>query len=229
MATLHVLKVFIGEGGRGGNLLGVFLEGQQVPEEERQQVTADLGFSETVFLEDRERGELRIFTPGMEIPFAGHPLVGTAWLLAQRGGRAPQVLRPPAGEIPVRMEDELTFIRGKAQWAPPFEQIELGSAAEVDALEGPPEGRDFAGVWAWEDEEGGRVRVRVFAPAASVPEDEASGSNAVVLATKLGRRIRIRQGGGSLILAEPISDGSVEIGGRTELVEVRNYEGASSS
>jgi predicted PhzF superfamily epimerase YddE/YHI9 len=229
MATLHVLKVFIGEGGRGGNLLGVFLDGQQVPEEERQRVTADLGFSETVFLQDRERGELRIFTPGMEIPFAGHPLVGTAWLLAQQEGRAPKILRPPAGEIPVRIEEELTFVRGKAQWAPPFEQIELGSPDEVDALEGPPQGHDFAGVWAWEDQEGGRVRVRVFAPAAGVPEDEASGSNAVVLATMLGRSIRIRQGKGSLILAEPRSDGSVEIGGRTELVEVREYEGTSPS
>jgi PhzF family phenazine biosynthesis protein len=127
VATLHVLKVFIGEGGRGGNLLGVFLDGQQVPEEARQRVTADLGFSETVFLQDRQRGELRIFTPSMEIPFAGHPLVGTSWLLAQQGGMSPQILRTPAGEIPVRMEDELTFVRGRAEWAPPFEQIELGS------------------------------------------------------------------------------------------------------
>ena len=227
MATLHVLKVFIGEGGTGGNPLGVFLEGHQVPHEQRQHVAADLGFSETVFIEDRELGELRIFTPGTELPFAGHPLVGTAWLLAEDGA-APQVLRPPAGEVPVRFEGEFTFISGRAEWAPPFEQVELGSPAEVEALEGPPDGHDLAGVWAWEDEEAGRVRVRVFALRVGVAEDEATGANAIRLATQLGQSITIRQGKGSLILAEPQPEGSVEIGGRTELVEVREYEGGSS-
>ena len=227
MATLHVLKVFIGEGGIGGNPLGVFLEGHQVPHKERQHIAADLGFSETVFIEDRELGELRIFTPGTELPFAGHPLVGTAWLLAEEGA-PPQLLRPPAGEVPVRFEGEVTFISGRAEWAPPFEQVELGSPAEVEALEGPPDGHDLAGVWAWEDEEAGRVRVRVFALRVGVAEDEATGANAVRLARQLGRSITIVQGKGSLILAEPQPDGSVEIGGRTELVEVREYEGGSS-
>src|ERR671916_18067 len=96
MATLHVLKVFIGEGGTGGNPLGVFLEGREVSEEDRQHVAADLGFSETVFVEDRQRGKLHIFTPGTELPFAGHPLVGTAWLLAEKGSEV-SILRPPAG------------------------------------------------------------------------------------------------------------------------------------
>jgi predicted PhzF superfamily epimerase YddE/YHI9 len=226
MATLHVLKVFVGEDGAGGNPLGVFLEGGEVPEPLRQGVAADLGFSETVFVDDAERGELRIFTPGTELPFAGHPLVGTAWLLAQVGS-GPSVLRPPAGEVPIRFEDGLTFISGRPEWAPPFEQLELGSPAEVGALTGPPEGHDLAGVWAWEDQGAGRVRVRVFAPGVGVEEDEATGANAVLLATRLGRKITIRQGKGSLILAEPRPDGTVEISGRTELVEVREYEGGS--
>ena len=50
----------------------------------RQKIVAtDLGFSETVFVDDPETGELRIFTPTTELPFAGHPLVGTAWLLSK--------------------------------------------------------------------------------------------------------------------------------------------------
>jgi predicted PhzF superfamily epimerase YddE/YHI9 len=65
----------------------------------------------------------------------------------------------------------------------------------------------------------------VFAPRVGVEEDEATGAHAVRLAALLGRRIKIRQGEGSLILAEPRADGSVEIGGRTELVDVREYEG----
>ena len=190
-----------------------------MPDEDRQRVAAELGFSETVFVEDPGRGELRIFTPETELPFAGHPLVGTAWLLAEEGFEAP-VLRPPAGEVPVRFEGDATFISGRPEWAPPFEHIELDSPAEVEDLEGPPEGYDLAGVWAWEDE--GAVRVRVFLVRVGIKEDEATGSHAVRLAARLGK-ITIRQGEGSIILAEPKADGSIEIGGRTELVEVREY------
>jgi predicted PhzF superfamily epimerase YddE/YHI9 len=221
---LHILKVFVGEGNAGGNPLGVFLEGDEVPEQDRQAVAADLGFSETVFVDDPERGELRIFTPGTELPFAGHPLVGTAWLLAQERSEI-SILRPPAGEVQVRFESGVTFITGRPEWAPAFEEIELESPAEVEALAGPPEGHDLVGVWAWEDEGAGRVRVRVFAPRVGVEEDEATGAHAVRLAALLERKIKILQGEGSLILAEPRADGSVEIGGRTEFVEVREYEG----
>src|SRR5918997_1721911 len=161
MPKLHVLKVFVGEGGVGGNPLGVFLEGEEIPEPERQGVAADLGFSETVFVEDAASGEVRIFTPGTELPFAGHPLVGTAWLLnAVRG--AVTRLQPPAGEVPVRFDGDSTFIDGRPEWAPPFEHVELSSPGEVEALSGPPEGHDLVGAWAWEDKEAGRVRVRVF-------------------------------------------------------------------
>ncbi len=224
MPRLHVLKVFVGEGGAGGNPLGVFLGGGEVPDAERQAVAADLGFSETVFVDDPERGELHIFTPTTELPFAGHPLVGTAWLLAREGSEV-SALRPPAGEVKVRFEDGAAFVTGRPEWAPAFEEIELGSPAEVEALTGPPDGHDLVGVWAWEDEGIGRVRVRVFAPRVGVEEDEATGAHAVRLAALLGRTIEIRQGEGSLILAEPRADGSVEIGGRTEFVEVREYEG----
>jgi predicted PhzF superfamily epimerase YddE/YHI9 len=222
VSRLHVLKVFVGEDGGGGNPLGVFLNGGEVPERDRQAVAADLGFSETVFVDDPERGVLRIFTPGTELPFAGHPLVGTAWLLAQEGPGA-TVLRPPAGEVPVRFEGDLTFITGRPEWAPGFEHVRLDSPEEVEALTGPPEGHDLVGVWAWEDEEAGRVRVRVFAPRVGVEEDEATGAHAVRLAALLGREIVICQGEGSLILAEPGPDGTVEIGGRTEPVETREY------
>ena len=85
MAELHVLRVFCGPGG-GGNPLGVFLTGSEVPHFRRQEVASDLGFAETVFVDDSMRGEIRIYTPGEEVPFAGHPVVGTAWLLARTHG-----------------------------------------------------------------------------------------------------------------------------------------------
>ena len=226
MPRLHVLRVFVGDGGTGGNPLGVFLDGAQVAEGERQGIAADLGFSETVFVEDPEQGRLRIFTPKEELPFAGHPLVGTAWLLTSEGLDVP-TLRPPAGEVPVRVEGGdtkgVTFISGRPEWAPPYEHIELASPAEVEALAGPPNGQDLAGVWAWEDERAGYVRARVFPVRSGIDEDEATGAHAVRLAARLARTITIRQGKGSLIFADPQPDGTVEIGGRTELVEVREH------
>ena len=75
---LHVLRVFVGDGGAGGNPLGVFLNGGEVPEDERQGVAADLGFSEEVFVEDAGQGRLHIFTPKEELQFPGDPLVGMA-------------------------------------------------------------------------------------------------------------------------------------------------------
>jgi predicted PhzF superfamily epimerase YddE/YHI9 len=223
MANLHVLRVFVDEGGAGGNPLGVFLEGGEIPDQDRQKVAADLGFSETVFVEDPGRGKLRIFTPTNELPFAGHPLVGTAWLLA-REGVGTSVLRPPAGEVPMRIEDDFTYISGRPEWAPPFEHVELDSPAIVDELAGPPNGHDLVGAWAWEDKEMGHVRARVFPLRLGIEEDEATGAHAVLLCARLGREIQIHQGKGSLILARPRPDGTVEIGGRTELVEVRQYQ-----
>jgi predicted PhzF superfamily epimerase YddE/YHI9 len=219
---LHVLKVFVGENGSGGNPLGVFLDGSEISESELQSVAADLGFSETVFVDDIERDEVHIFTPGTELPFAGHPLVGTAWLLENEGHEV-RMLRPPAGEVAVRIDGDLTFITGRPEWAPEFDHIQLESPAEVDALKGPPDGHDLAGAWAWEDEAAGRVRVRVFPVRLGIEEDEATGAHAVRMAALLDRPLTINQGEGAVIVAEPQPDGGVEIGGRTELVETREY------
>lgn len=220
MPKLHVLKVFVGEGGTGGNPLGIFLDGPTVRESARQEIAARLGFSETVFVDDAELGEVRIFTPAAELPFAGHPLVGTAWLLLQEGFDVP-ALRPPAGEVPVRTEGEAVFVAGRPEWAPAFDHVELASPEEVNALPGPPGGRDLVGVWAWEDKEAGLVRVRVFVPRLGIDEDEATGAYAARLCALLGQEIIIRQGEGSRILARPSPGGAVEFGGRVVFVEAR--------
>ena len=222
MPDLHVLRVFVGDDGRGGNPLGVFVAGHGLPEERYQPVAADLGFSETVFVEDAARGVVRIFTPGAELPLAGHPLVGTAWLLREHGFE-PKALHPPAGEVAVRFDGELTCVAGQTEWAPPFEFVELGSAEAVDALDGPPPGYGWVGVWAWIDEARGLIRERVFVPEAGVPEDEATGSAAMRLCALLGREVEIRQGRGSVIWAKPLGDGTAEIRGRVAAEESRDY------
>lgn len=223
MAALHVLRVFTGADGAYGNPLGVFLDGAEVPAERRQAVAHGLGFSETVFVDDRERGECRIFTPGLELPFAGHPTVGTAWLLAHEGDPV-EALRPPAGEVAVRREGELTYVSARADWSPPWELIQFETPAEIDALDGPPGGReDEIYLWAWEDEAAGVVRSRCFSLADGVGEDEATGSAAIMMAAAQDRPLTIYQGEGSLLHAAPLGDGWAEAGGRVVLDEVRGY------
>ena len=149
-------------------------------------------------------------------------MVGTAWLLAKEWSLV-DVLRPPAGEVPARLDGDVAFITGLPEWAPDFGHLELDSPIQVALLEGPPEGEDLVGVWAWEDEASGTLRARVFAPRFGVEEDEATGAHAVRLAARLGREILIRQGEGSLISARPNEDGTVEIGGLVQLFETREY------
>jgi predicted PhzF superfamily epimerase YddE/YHI9 len=185
-------------------------------------VAADLGLSETVFVDDAARGDLRIFTPTVELPFAGHPTVGSAWLLATQRARV-RSLHVPAGELRVRYEGPATFVAVRPAWAPPFEWERLDSPAAVDALEGPPGGHDHIGAWAWIDEAAGVVRARVFPIRYGIDEDEATGSAAVLLCARLGRALEIRQGHGSRIRARPLADGYVEVGGACALDDARHY------
>jgi predicted PhzF superfamily epimerase YddE/YHI9 len=209
---LRVVRVFCADDGTGGNPLGVFLDGAAIAEEDRQPIAHELGFSETVFVDDAGLGQMRIFTPMAELPLAGHPLVGTAWLLRESGLR-PGALRPPAGEVAVRFDGELTFVAARPEWGPAWEYGQLGSAAEIDGLSpGDFEGEQVR--WAWLDEKAGVVRMRVFAPEDGIPEDEATGSAALQLTAEVGRPLEIRQGAGSLLYARPLDGGRAEVGGR---------------
>jgi predicted PhzF superfamily epimerase YddE/YHI9 len=220
--TLHTLRVFLGPDGAGGNPLGVILDGAAVPRDRRQAVAADLGFSETVFVDDRATGTLQIFTPAVELPLAGHPLVGTAWLLAHAGTPV-DTLRPPAGEVPTWADGGLTWIRARAKWAQMYDITQLATPAEVDAY-AVPGGDAMVEVWAWEDEAAGRVRARVFPNGIGIEEDEATGAAAIQLGALIGRDIVIRQGEGSELHARPGGDGTVAVGGRVTLVSERSYE-----
>ncbi len=219
MPELHVLRVFVNEDREWGNALGVVLEGSAVAEDDRQRMAAELGFSETVFVEDREAGRIRIHTPAVELPFAGHPTVGTAWLLAQLGEPV-ATLQPPAGEVAVRFADGVTWIAARPEWSPRFDYRQLASPAEVRALGGPSSAEDVY-AWAWIDGAAGTIRARSFVPGAGIVEDEATGSAALTLCAQLGRPIAVHQGHGSVLLAQPTVEGWAEVGGRVVLDEVR--------
>ncbi|CAN5231134.1 PhzF family phenazine biosynthesis protein [soil metagenome] len=229
MPTVHVLRVFTGSHGSGGNPLGVFPDGPRVVPESRQAVAADLGFSETAFVDDAASGTVAVFTPAVELPFAGHPLVGASWLL-RRLGWAPAVLRPPAGIVATWVDgDGRTWIRARPEWAPDMTLRRFPGPDDVDALTAPPEGLGFVLAWAWLDEAAGAVRARVFAPAAGIPEDEATGAAALRLVSCLGRAVTVRQGRGSLLLARPGPAGTAEVGGAVESYGSRSYAAPAAS
>ena len=77
----------------GGNPLAVFPNARGLTDEQMQKIAREINYSETTFVtppRDRKNtAEVRIFTPQSELPFAGHPNVGTAWLLAENPGWAP--------------------------------------------------------------------------------------------------------------------------------------------
>ncbi|MEU8591270.1 PhzF family phenazine biosynthesis protein [Streptomyces sp. NPDC048664] len=212
MTDYDVLRVFCGPDGGHGNELGVVREGSMVPErDDRQALAAKLGFSETVFVDDPERGHLDIYTPTLRLPFAGHPCVGTAWLLD-----VPELVTP-AGVVGARLDGEFSWIEARPEWAPARTLRQYGSAAEVDALAVPPVG-EWVYAWAWEDEAAGRVRARGFPGRGDgIDEDEATGAAALLLTGRLGRALNIVQGAGSQLLTAPQPEGWVEVGGRVRL------------
>ncbi|MFF0470680.1 PhzF family phenazine biosynthesis protein [Micromonospora zamorensis] len=190
--------------------------------QDRQAVATRLGFSETVFVDDANAGVVDIHTPSVRLPFAGHPLVGTSWLLSRLAAR-PALLHPPAGPVPTWQDGEFTWIRGRARWAPGRLMQQYASAQEVEALPAPPPGDGWLYAWAWQDRAAGRVRARGFPRRGDgIIEDEATGASAIVLTAELRRALDIMQGKGSQILTRPGPDDTVEVGGRVILEDIRS-------
>jgi trans-2,3-dihydro-3-hydroxyanthranilate isomerase len=92
-----------------GNPLAVFTDARGIPEALLQPLARELHLSETVYCYPaRESGHvrIRIFTPSHELPFAGHPVLGSAFVLAAPLQLAEIVLETGAGPVPVRLERE---------------------------------------------------------------------------------------------------------------------------
>src|SRR5687768_4153837 len=92
-----------------GNGLAVFTDARGLPEERLQPLARELNLSETVFVYPADRdahARLRIFTPASELRFAGHPTLGSAFVLGGPLQLEEIRLETPAGVIPVRLERE---------------------------------------------------------------------------------------------------------------------------
>lgn len=92
----------------GGNQLAVFPDATDLPEADLQAIAAEFNFSEVTFVYPPENpahtARVRIFTPTMEIPFAGHPVIGTAIALSDMGHGPDMVLELGIGPLPCMVE-----------------------------------------------------------------------------------------------------------------------------
>src|SRR3989440_3247917 len=105
----------------GGNQLAVFLDGRGLQADEMQAIAKEMNFSESTFILPAEQPgtdvRMRIFTPGEELPMAGHPTIGSTFALARTGvidrGRERFVFGLGIGPVPVALswkDDDLRFV-----------------------------------------------------------------------------------------------------------------------
>src|SRR4051812_46840358 len=90
-----------------GNQLAVFTDAREIPEERLQPLAREINFSETVFVYSAAgdgHARIRIFTPALELPFAGHPVLGTAFVLGGPLQLDELWLETGAGVVPIRLE-----------------------------------------------------------------------------------------------------------------------------
>jgi len=108
---VRIVDVFT-EKALAGNQLAVVLDGKGLTAKLMQRIARELNFSETTFIlppdDPAHAAKVRIFAPTVEMPFAGHPTIGTAWVLAEEGlvpgGKLEFVLEEKVGPVPVRGE-----------------------------------------------------------------------------------------------------------------------------
>jgi trans-2,3-dihydro-3-hydroxyanthranilate isomerase len=214
-----------------GNGLAVVLDARGLDDREMQAIARETNQAETVFVFPPTRADcvaaIRIFTPAREVPFAGHPTIGTSWVLATEGvtkGAARFVLEERIGPVPVEVEGDparprFLWMQHRDATFGPEVQNRAGIAAalglaETDLIAGVPiqpgsTGNEFLYVPLRDraavdraridargleaalgkptslgtfvlapdpDPAAHRVYSRMFAPAAGVPEDPATGS-----------------------------------------------------
>jgi trans-2,3-dihydro-3-hydroxyanthranilate isomerase len=101
-----------------GNQLAVFLNAGNIAEDQMQKIAAEINFAESTFITkmtaDKATAQIRIFTPVKEMQFAGHPIIGTSWVLMNKiFNNNPQksTITVPIGPIPVYLSEGLVWLQ----------------------------------------------------------------------------------------------------------------------
>ena len=115
----------------GGNQLAVFPDATNIPEEALQKITREFNFSEVTFVylpsDPANTAKVRIFTPTVEVQFAGHPTIGTAVALSNLGHEGPMVLELGVGPIPCTVSGKTASFMTSAP-------LEIMSKPEVEIV-----------------------------------------------------------------------------------------------
>lgn len=129
--TFYITDVF-SEQPYAGNQLATFPDAGDISSEEMQKITREFNFAETTFIvggNESEGFDVRIFTPANEVPFAGHPVLGTAYLIREKIVQKPLeriVLNLKIGQIPV------TFSKDDVLWMQQAEPVFGETLSEVE-------------------------------------------------------------------------------------------------
>jgi trans-2,3-dihydro-3-hydroxyanthranilate isomerase len=211
-----------------GNPLGVFLDARGMTTELMQRTARELNLSETVFFlpaeDDQADVKVRIFTPASELPFAGHPTLGSGFVMAERLGKKNITLQTGLGLIPLTFQDDgYGQMEQQVPVVEPYEyEQDLLDALHVKNPELPVEAYrngplhvyvalpDMEAVASLKPDmgklteheigvncfagDGATWKTRVFVPSLGVREDPATGSAAGPLGVHLARHGRISYG-----------------------------------
>jgi len=109
-----------------GNQLAVFTDARGLSDDEMQTLAREMNLAETTFILPRDEAteraqghKVRIFTVNEELPFAGHPTLGTSWYLHQQSGQNDVILDLKVGKIPVHFEQRDGLLFGEMRQAEP--------------------------------------------------------------------------------------------------------------
>lgn len=198
-----------------GNQLAVFTEAQGLGDDLMQRAARELNLSETVFVfapdGDTADARIRIFTPAVELPFAGHPVLGTAFVLGERDRLAHVRLQTGAGLIEValeRIDGRIAYgemVQPIPTWEPLEAQAELLAALGVRRSALPVEVYDNGPRFAY-------VALETADQVASLAPDIGAlaglGRFGVSCFAAAGSSVKVRMFGPALGVAEDPATGS---------------------
>jgi len=213
--TYSILQVFVNNNGEYGNPVGIIIDDKQkFSADIRQKIAAKIGFSESVFINNLNTGNISLFNPIKEVNFAGHAIIGTAYYISHKLGKKLNNLECKIGKVDFWMNEDITWIHAGIKGTPPWRHEQLNDPKVIDSLSlYDMASKEPAMVWAWIDEKNGVVRARTFASDWGIPEDQGNGSGSMQLAVKLGKTLEIHHGIGSIIYAKPTGTDYANIGG----------------
>lgn len=126
-----------------GNQLAVFLNADDLTTNQMQQIAREINFAESTFITTLEpennKAAIRIFTPAHEMQFAGHPIIGTSWILMNKvfkNSPSSIILKVPIGEIPVRQTQDLVWLKAaQPQFLDVFKEEDFASFSSLTATD----------------------------------------------------------------------------------------------